>query len=67
MVEHYLHVFGQAGPLKIDDTLEDTVRMNMFNSPSNRVNAVVWQDATRKLLIPFASIVALESRPRSNP
>lgn len=53
--------------MKIDDTLEDTVRMNMFNSPSNRVNAVVWQDATRKLLIPFASIVALESRPRSNP
>jgi hypothetical protein len=63
-MEHYLHVLGLPEPLKIDETLENTVRTNMFDSPNNRVNAVVWQDPTRKLLIPFAMIVALESRPR---
>jgi|HubBroStandDraft_6_1064221.scaffolds.fasta_scaffold968327_1 hypothetical protein len=62
MMDHFLHVLGFDEPFKIDDTLENTVRMALFDSPNNRVNAIVWQDATRKFTIPFSAIVALESR-----
>jgi hypothetical protein len=64
-MDHFLHVLGFDEPLKIDDTLENTVRMAMFDSPNNRVNSIVWQDATRKLIIPFSAIVALESKPKT--
>lgn len=61
-MDHFIHVIGLEEPLAIDGTLENTVREGLMAFPSNRPNAIVWQDSHRKLIIPFDKISALDSR-----